>query len=68
MVGLGWGRGGGGWGGGEEESQRVTQIGQLRFSESFLDASVTFSCVCVGENWLTFELEFPAEKGVPSDW
>ena len=56
-----------GSGGGEDEFQRVTQACQLRFSESFLEASVTFSSVCGGEHWLTFGLEFLAEKGLPRD-
>jgi hypothetical protein len=63
----GWGEGGD-WGGGGDKFQRVTQAGQLRLSESFLDASVTFSCVMGGEHWLTSLLELPAEKGLPSDW
>ena len=62
-----WGEGGD-WGGGGDEFQRVTQTSQLRHSESFLDASVTFSCVRGGEHWLTSLLELSAEEGLPSDW
>ena len=50
------------------EFQLVTQVCQLRFSESFRDASTIFSIVSEGEQMLTSGLEWPAEKGLPSDW
>ena len=38
-----------GGGEGREEFQRVTQTGQLKFYESFLEASVIFSRIWEGE-------------------
>ena len=59
MTQQGWGVGDGG----EDELQRVIQTGQLRFSESFLEASMIFSRVWEGEHWPTLVIELLTEKG-----
>ena len=60
---------GGGWGdGGQEEFQRVIQTSLLRFSESFLEASVIFSRIWEGEHWPTLVIELLVEKWFPRDW